>query len=143
MRLNRIKTLPSFSNCLRRKETLLIYIADIRRLDNNRQQILTGMCKIWWSQRDLAYEYFYLALPFIVEALETINGTHAEMGSFALKYTEGWDYIAKREPTSMLNAVTSFKFIISRIALYRLLHPLAGTNNHLQGFSVNIIEAYL
>ena len=126
-----------------KKETLLIYIADIRRLDNNRQQILTGMCKIWWSQRDLANEYFYLALPFIVEALETINGTHAEMGSFALKYTEGWDYIAKREPTSILNAVTSFEFIISRIALYRLLHPLAGINNHLQVCSVNFIEAYL
>ena len=101
------------------------------------------MCKTWWSERDLAYEHFCLALPFIVEALEIINGTHAEVGSFALKYTEGWYCITKREPTSLLNAVTSFEFIISLIAFYRLLHPLAGINNHLQGRSVNIIEAYL
>ena len=40
------------------------------------------MCKTRWSERDLAYEHFYLALPFIVEALESINGTHAEMGYF-------------------------------------------------------------
>ena len=105
MRLNRTKTLPSFSNCLRRKETLLIYIADIRRLDNNRQQMLIGMCKTWWSERNLVYEHFCLAFPFIVEALEI---THAEMGSFALKYTEGWYCITKQEPTSLLNAVTSF-----------------------------------
>ena len=44
-----------------KKETLLIYTADIRRLDTNRQQILTGMYETWWSERDLAYEHFCLA----------------------------------------------------------------------------------
>ena len=106
-----------------KKETLLNYITEIRRLDNNRRQILIGMCKTRWSERDLAYEHFYFALPFIVEALEIINGTHAEMGSFEKKYTEGCDYKTKREPTSLLNAVTSFEFIFSLIGLYRLLHP--------------------
>ena len=81
------------------------------------------MCKTRWSKIDLAYEHFYLALPFIMEALEIINGTHAEMGSFEKKYTEGCDYKTKREPTSLLNAVTSFEFIFSLIGLYRLLHP--------------------
>ena len=42
----------------------------------------------------------------------------------------------------MLNAVTSFEFIISLIRLYRLLHPLAGITNRLQGRGVDIIEAY-
>ena len=43
------------------------------------------MCKTRWSERDLAYEHFCLGLPFIVEALKIINGTHAEMGSFEKK----------------------------------------------------------
>ena len=77
-----------------------------------------------------------------MEALEIINGTHAEMGSFEKKYTEGWDYKTKWEATSLLNAVTSFEFIISLIGLYRLLHPLAGITNCLQGRVVDIIEAY-
>ena len=62
-----------------KKETLLNYIAEIRRLENNRRQIIIGIWKTRWSERDSAYEHFYLALPFIVEALEFINGTHAEM----------------------------------------------------------------
>ena len=125
-----------------KKETLLNYIAKIRRLDNNRQQILTGMCKTRWSERDLADKHFYLALPFIVETLEIINGTHTEMRSFEKKYTESWDYKAKREAMSLLNVVTSFEFIISFIRLCRFLHPLASITNRLQGRGVDIIEAY-
>ena len=118
------------------------YIAEIRCLDNNRRQILIGMCKTSWSKRDLAYEHFHLALPFIVEALEIINGTHAEIGSFEKKYTEGWDYKIKRETTLLLNVATSFELIISLIRLYRLLHPLAGITNRLQGRGVAIIKAH-
>ena len=100
------------------------------------------MCKTRWSERDLAYEHFYLALPLIVEALKIINGTHVEMGSFEKMCTERWDYKIKREPTSLLNVVTSFEFIISPIRLCRLIHPLTGITNCLQGRSVDIIEAY-
>ena len=75
------------------------------------------MCKTRGPERDLAFEHFYLALPFIVEALEIVNGTHAETGSFEKKCTKGWDYKTKRRATSLLNAVTSFKFIISLIGL--------------------------
>ena len=94
-----------------KKETLLNYITEIRRLDNNRRQILIGMCKTKWSERDLTYEHFYIPLLFIVEALEIINGTHAEWNHLKKKYTEDWDYKTKRESTSLLNAVTSFEFM--------------------------------
>ena len=47
------------------------------------------MCKSRWSERDLTYEHLDLALPFIVEAPEITNSTHAEMGSFEIKYTGG------------------------------------------------------
>ena len=42
----------------------------------------------------------------------------------------------------MLNAVTSFEFIISLIGFYGFLHPLTVINNRLQGRVVDIIEAY-
>ena len=51
-----------------------------------------------------------------------------------LEYTEVW------EARGLLNAVTSYVF--SLIGLYRLLHPLAGITNRLQGRGVDIIEAY-
>ena len=100
------------------------------------------MCKSRWSERDLAYEHLDLALPFIVEALEITNSTHAEMGSFEIKYTEGQDYKTNREAASLLTAATSFEFIICLIGLYRLLRPLASITNRLQGRGVNIIEGY-
>ena len=68
-----------------KKEALLNYIAETSRLDKNRQEKLTGMCKARWSERDLAYEHFYLPLPFTVEALEIINRTHTKMESFEKK----------------------------------------------------------
>ena len=65
------------------------------------------------------------------------------MESFVKKYTEGWDYKTKQEATSLLNEVTtSFEFIISLIGLYRLLQPLAGITNRLQGRDVDAIETY-
>ena len=77
-----------------------------------------------------------------MEALGIISDTDAEMESFGKKYTEGWDYKTKRKATSLLNAVTSFEFIISLIGLHRLLHPLAGITNRFQGHGVDIIETY-
>ena len=82
------------------------------------------MCKTKWLERDLAFEHFHLALKFIVEAMDTIDGTHAEIGSFEKKCTESCDYKIKREAKSLLNAFASFEFIISLTVLYRLLHPL-------------------
>ena len=64
------------------------------------------------------------------------------MGSFEKKYTKDWDFETKRKAMLLLNSVTSFEFIISLIGLYKLLHPLAGITNHLQGHEVDIIEAY-
>ena len=55
---------------------------------------------------------------------------------------EGWDYKTKWEATLVLKTVTSFEFIIYLIGLHRLLHPLAGITNCLQGRGVDIIEAY-
>ena len=72
-----------------KKETLLNYITEMRRLGNNRRQILIGMCKTKWSERDLTYEHFYLPLLLIVEALEIINGIHAEKESFEKKVHKG------------------------------------------------------
>ena len=88
------------------------------------------------------YKHFYLALPFIVQALDIINGTHAEMESFEKNYSERWNYKTKREATSLINAVLPFEFSISLIRLYKLLHPLTGINNHSQRRGVDIIETY-
>ena len=38
--------------------------------------------------------------------------------------------------------MTKFEFVIEMIALYRLLHPVAGITQKLQGCTIDVIDAY-
>ena len=104
--------------------------------------MLIGLCKTRWSERDIAYEHFYLAIPFIVKAFEVINGTHPERNDFNNIYTDGWDPKTKQDATSYLHAVTKFEITIGLVSLYHLLHPLVGITQTLQGSSVDVVKAY-
>ena len=61
---------------------------------------------IW--ERDVSYERFYLALLFIVEAFEVINGTHTELDEFEEIYIKVWDAKSKVEAIQFLNSLTKF-----------------------------------
>ena len=100
------------------------------------------MCKTRWSERDISYEHFYLAIPFMVEAFEIMNGTYPKNNDFDSVYKDGWDSKTKEDATGYLNAITKFGFLIGLVSLYRLLHPLAGITQNLQGRSIDIIKAY-
>ena len=93
-------------------------------------------------ERDVSYERFYLALPFIFEAYEVIIGAHTELDEFEEIYTKGWDAKSKVEATQFLNSLTKFEFVIGMIALRRLLHPVAGIAQKLQGLTIGVIDAY-
>lgn len=84
------------------------------------------------------YGHFYLVLPFS----EIVNGNHSDIQSFKKRLMQGWNYKTIREATCLGNGVTSFAFIVSLIGIHRLLHPLAGTTNHLKGRVVDIIKTY-
>ena len=100
------------------------------------------MCKTRWSVRDVSYEHFYLALPFIAEALEVINSTHPQLNTFKMDYTDGWSSDCKKEATSYLKALSEFEFITEIVSLYRLLHPLAEITQKLQGRTIDVVAAY-
>ena len=100
------------------------------------------MCKTRWSKRDVAYERFYLAIPFLAETLEVILGTHADLDQFRSDFPNGWDAKAKKEASSFLNALTTFEFLIGIISLYCLLHPLSPITQKLQGRTADIVYAH-
>ena len=104
--------------------------------------MLIGLCKTQWSERDVSYENFYLALRFIVEALEIINRTHPSIDTFDEVFTKGWDSNSKKEATAYINALTSFDFIVGITSLCRLLHPVASITQKLQGRTIDIVKAY-
>ena len=124
------------------REGLLDHIFCLRCISAQKQKVLIGLCKTQWSKQDIAYEHFYLAILFIVEAFEVINGTHPERNDFTNIYTDGWDPKTKEDVASYLHAVTKFEFIIGLVYLYRLLHLLVGISQTLQGSSIDVVKAY-
>ena len=136
------KAVTIFFNTSPKRERLLEHIFCLRCISAQKRKVLIGLCKTQWSERDIAYEHFCLAIPFILEAFEVINGTHPERNDFNNIYTDGWDPKTKQDTTSNLHAVTKFEFIIGLVSLYRLLHPLVGITQTLQGSSIDVVKAY-
>ena len=93
-------------------------------------------------ERDVSYERFYLTLPFIVETFEVTNGTHTKLDEFEEIYIKRWDAKSKVGATQFLNSLTKFEFVIGMIALYRLLHPVAGITQKLQERTIDVIDAH-
>jgi len=55
---------------------------------------------------------------------------------------ENWSAETKRDATSHLNAICDFGFIVGLVSMYKLLHPLHGTTQKLQGRAVDIVKAF-
>ena len=100
------------------------------------------MCKTRWSEHDISYEHFYVAIPFMVEAFEIMKRTYPKNNDFDSVYKDDWDSKTTEDSTSYLNAITKFEFLISLVSLYRLFHPLVGITQNLQGRCISIIKAY-
>ena len=75
-----------------------------KHFSEERKKVFIGVCQIRWSERDVSYERFYLALLFIVETFEVINGTYTELDEFEEIYVKGWDAKSKVEATQFLNS---------------------------------------
>ena len=100
------------------------------------------MCKTPWSEGDVSYEHFYLAFPFVVEALEIFNGKHPSINTFDEIFTKVWDSNSEKEAMAYINALTNFEFIVSITSLYRLLHLVTNKKQKLQGRTIDIVKAY-
>ena len=113
-----------------------------KRFSEKRRKVLISVCQTRWSERDVSYERFYLALPFIIETFEVINGTHTELDKFEELYIKGWVAESKVEATQFLKSLTKFEFVIGMIAMYRLLHPIARITQKFQGRKIDVLDTY-
>ena len=127
------KSITIHFNSSPKKEKVLEHIVITCCESIGRRKVFVGMCKTCWS-----CEHFYLALPFIVEALETMNGTHPSINMFDEIFTKEWDSNSKKEATAYVNALTSFEFIVGITSLYRLLNPVASITQKLEGRTIDI-----
>ena len=99
-----------FFNSSPKRVSFLEYIVRSSCIGAKKPKVLAGMCKSCWSERDISYEHFYLAIPFMVQASETMNGNYPKNNDFDSVYKDGWDSKAKEDARSYLNAITKFEF---------------------------------
>jgi hypothetical protein len=140
--LEKMTAIAIFINYSPRREELLQHIVEKNVTENQKRKTLIGLCKTRWTERDTAYEHFYMALPFLVTCFEIINGTHEYLDDYDESYTTGWSADSKKDATAYLNSICDFSFIVGLVSIYRLLHPLHGTTVKLQGKSIDIVKAF-
>lgn len=141
--LDQQKAVQLYFNASPKRERLLEHIVQLRCHESTNRSVLVGLCKTRWSERDISYEHFYLAIPHMIEAFEVINGTHPDIDAFDDDlYRKGWDSNSKKEATGFINTLANFEFIVGIISLYRLLHPLVHITQKLQGRAMDVVSAY-
>ena len=95
--LKTYKAITIFFNSSLKRESLLNHIANSRCIEAEKRKVLVGMCKTWWSERDVSYEHFYLAVPFMFEVFELINETYPKSNDFDSVYKDGCDFKTKED----------------------------------------------
>lgn len=145
MVLKQMTSLAVFFNYSPKREKLLEYVVQegTQEHSNSQRKVIKGLCKTCWAERDQAYEHFYLGFPFIIKALEVINGTCQDIHQYPDILTQGWEPAAKNDATSYLHALCNFGTIIALVSIYRILHLLAVITKSLQGKTVDVIKAFI
>lgn len=106
-----------------------------------KRKAIIDLCKTRWAQRHSAYQHFYQAYTFIVEALELIGyGQHIEEYEGDL-YSD-WDTANRTEAREILSSITRFDFIVVFLIMYQYLSHLSGVTIQLQSTTLDIIDAH-
>ena len=108
--------------------------------DSEKRKPLLDLCKTWWEERHSAYQHFYQAYWYIVEALEVV-GHRQHLERYGNTYAD-WDTATRSEAQQILAAVTSFNFIVCFLAVYHYLSHLSGITIKVQRKTLDILEAH-
>ena len=139
--INNIETYKAITislNTSPKREGLLEHIVQTRcgKWNIEKRNVLIGMCRTRWSERDVSYGHFYLVLPFIAEALEVINSTHPQLDTFAHRWVEFW--FERRSDIILKSLVWVEVYYRDRFPL-----PLiAEITQTLQGRTTDVAAAY-
>ena len=109
-------------------------------VDETKRKSSLDLHKTRWSEQQSAYQHFYQAIVFIVEALEMI-GFKCHLGKYGERYAD-WDSASHSDAQQILASITSFEFIVVFLTVYQFLSHLAGITVKLQKTALDIVEPH-
>ena len=123
-----------------KRSRLLKLVVSANVPDVQKRKPLLDLCKTRWAERHSAYQHFYQAYVFVVQALELIGySRHTD------KYGDGfsdWDPANRSEAQQILSAITSSTFLVGFVCIYQYLSHLSGITVKLQRRTVDILQAF-
>lgn len=122
-----------------KRSGLLELIVNQNVVDAAKRKPLLDLCKTRWAERHSAYQHFYQAFVFIVEALEMI-GFKRHLAKYGDKYAD-WDPASCSDAQQILASIASFEFIVVFMTMYQYLSHLTGITVKLQKRALDIVEA--
>ena len=72
-------------------------------MDTSKTNPFLDLCKTRWTERHSAYQHFYQACVFIVEALEMIGFKH-QLAKFGNTYAD-WDSTSRSDAQQILASI--------------------------------------
>lgn len=123
-----------------KKAVLLEKVVSAHLPDTNKRKALLDLCRTRWAERHSAYQHFYQAYMFIVEALEVI-GYRMHLDTYGADFKD-WENTARSEAQQLLASITRFDFLVVFLSIYFYLSHLAGITVKLQGRTIDIIAAH-
>eukprot|EP00731_Ephydatia_muelleri_P011301 Em0006g195a len=105
--------------------------------DSSGRKPLLDICRTHWAERHNAYQHFYQAYYFIVQALELI-GYRCHLDKYRDKYAD-WGTVNCTETQQILASITLFAFIVSFTCMYQYLSEI---NVKLQKRFLDIMDAH-
>ncbi|KAL5486890.1 hypothetical protein EMCRGX_G019427 [Ephydatia muelleri] len=126
-----------FLNSLKQSKILELIVTE-NVPDSPGRKPLLDLCRTCWAEHHSAYQHFYQAYSFIVQALELIRYCR-HLDKYGDKYAD-WDTVNRTEAQQILTSITSFAFIVSFTCVY--LSHLAGITVKLQKRSLDIMDAH-
>ena len=123
-----------------KRSGLLQLVVSKSLLDTQKCKPLLDLCKTRWAERHSAYQHFYQAFPFIVEALEII-GYRQHLDTYGGLYSD-WEATVRSEAQQVAASFTSFGFIVTFMSIYQYLSHLTGITVKLQKASHDIVAAH-
>ena len=119
---------------------LLELIVTAKVQNSVKRKPLLDLCKTRWAERHSAYQHFYQAFIYTVEALEVI-GYKRHLDKYGDVYSD-WDPANRTEAQQLVASITAFTFIIGFMTVYQYLSHLAGITCKLQQEACDIVEAH-
>ncbi|KAK3735537.1 hypothetical protein QZH41_005014 [Actinostola sp. cb2023] len=139
--IDKVKQVCIYFNYSPKRNGLLAAIIEDQHPENTRKKPLLTLCTTRWAERAESYDHFYEAFKCIVFTLEIIaHNLHYD--ECPDQYKDGWSPSSRKDASGLLQAITTYDFIITFVCAHITLSHMTGLTVKLQKKTNDIFKEF-